>query len=390
MKKSGIASAALLLAATVSSISHAQSEPRVYTPQVERSARNNDVPEVRVWLEDRSFRYGDVIRPNVAADPDAYLTVFRVSTDGEIKVLYPQYPDRQEAYNGSRFVNDRLPVTGDPAFELREGTGNGFVFAIASYYRFNYSYYASKGRWSIARLASASRFGSPFQMVRSFVEEITDGSSSYSMDYVMYDVNANQYRSRYASRYRGYAYDDYYGMCLDAFGAYYTSYCRGYNSYYDPYIIVSNPVGNGGGQRKSMRIKPLVGDPVLPNVPLEPVPVEGRLPSSSDAREQAAIARHERMLRDQKPRIDPSSVERRADPEPRIYRTQEPMARPQPRMDAPRSEPRQVEPRRIEQPRIERQMPSAPARVEVRNDPPRQAAPPPPPPKQVERPQKDN
>jgi hypothetical protein len=393
MKTVRILSASMALLASASVVSHAQSEPRVFTPQSEeRPARaDNDVPGVQVWLDDRTYRYNDLIRPHVVADPDAFITVFRVTSDGELTVLYPARPDQQQRYSPNRFANDWIPVSGQPAFYVREGTGNGFVFAVASYYKFNYGYYTNRGQWSIGRLASASRFGSPFQIVRSFVEEITEGSSSYSMDYVMYDVNANEYRSRYATRYRGYAYDDYYGLCVNAFGYYYDNSCRGYyGGYYAPGVVVINPGKGGGtaGQRKSMRVRPLTVDPIVPGAPQQPAPAEGRI-AGSDAREQAAIARHERMLRDVKPRVNPMEVERRAAPEPRVYRTQEPVVRsaprPEPRAEAPRQEPR-AEPRHIEAPR---QMPSAPARVEVRNDPPRQA-PPPPAVKASSRPPKDN
>lgn len=383
MRKLGIVAASFALVASVSVVSSAQSDPRVFSPRDQVASRNNDVPDVQVWLDDNGFRYGDIIRPFVVSDPDAYLTVFRVTTDGELTVLYPSRPNIQQRYTADGFSNDRLPFTGERAFYAREGTGNGFVFAVASYYRFNYNYYSTGGQWSIPRLASASRFGSPFQIVRSFVDQITEGSDSYSMDYVMYDVNANQYNSRYATRYRGYGYDDYYSLCLNAFGNYYNGYCRGYyGGYYTPgVIVVNNPNGGGTpGNRKGMRVRPLVVDPVVPHVPQQPTTVEGRL-ADDDAREQAAIARRERMRRDAQPRVNPMQVERRQpDPEPRVYRPQEPVMRSQPRMDAPRPEPRQVE--------APRAIPSAPARVEVRNDPPRQAAPPPP--KNVDRPQKDN
>jgi hypothetical protein len=377
--------------ATVPAISQSQSSPREYGPQSgDRATANNDIPEVHVWLDDASFRRGDLVRPHIESDPDAFVTVFRVTTDGEIKVLYPSDPTTQVGYRSGMFSNDLIPVRsgqdGTSSFYVREGTGNGFVFAVASYYKFNYSYYSPKGEWSIARLASASRFGSPFQIVRGFVEEITEGSSSYSMDYVMYDVQASQYQSRYASRFRSYGYDDYYDLCLNAFGAYYTGYCRGYyGGYYTPGVIVVNQPSGSAANRGSHRrmTKPLVPDPLVPSAPHDAVPAQGRV-APGDSREQAAIERQERAMREAKPRVDPQ-VERRADPEPRVFRTQPPVARPEPRVEAPRPEPRSAP--RVEPPR---QAPSAPARVEVRNEPVRQAPPPPPPPRAADRPKKDN
>jgi hypothetical protein len=350
------------------SAAHAQANPRVYTPQFENDRPNGDIPIVQVWLDDASYGFGDMIRPYVASDPDAYITVVRVSADGDLQVLYPRLPGQQVRYQPSHFANDRLPVTTAAPFMIRESRGVGFIFAVASYYKFNYRYYTTGNNWSTTRLASAGRFGSPFQIARSFIDEITEGSDSYSLDYVMYEVNADSYRSRYASRFRGYGYEDYYGLCLGAFGNYYSSYCRGYGGYGFPYIVAGNPSvprPNPGG--KTMRVKPLVHDPVLPH-PHEK-PMEGVQPLS-EAQEQAAIARRERMLRDarprsepQMPRSEPRASEPRMQPraeQPRPEPRSEPRVAPPPQREAPvvRSEPRVERAHVAPAPRIERSEPA--------------------------------
>jgi hypothetical protein len=369
MKKAAFAVLSAILSAA--SLAHAQASPKVYSPQFDNEARvADDVPQVQVWLNDKSFRYGEEIRPYVQTEPGAFLTVVRVSTDGELSILYPQRPDNQTRYRDGQFANDRLPMYGGTSWYVREGTGNGFVFAIASYYRFDFSYYSNKGAWSLARLASANRYGSPFEMVRSFVEEVTNESSSYSMDYVMYDVNANYYRSRYASRYRGYAFSDYLDLCYSSFSYNYYNYCGGYGYRYGyPVIVLNNPNPRNPAapSGKQMRIKPLVPDPSVPHGPPELPTTQGRLPVSNPS-EDAALARRERMLRDARPRSEPQPM---------------PMMKPEPRNE-PRMEPRMT-PR--SEPRIEMRRADPPPpqpRVEVR-----QASPPPPPPPR-ERPQKDN
>jgi hypothetical protein len=332
---------AMTLVAASASIASAQASPRVYTPQFDNERRQDDIPTVQVWIDESYYRFGDIIRPYVASDPDAYITVVRISTDGELQVLYPRNPFEQVPYRPAQFANDRIPANTTSSFLIRESRGVGFVFAVASYYKFNYRYYTNGRNWSLSRLASAGRFGSPFQIARSFVEEITEGSDSYSMDYVMYEVNADQYRSRYASRFRGYAYNDYYDMCLGAFGSWYSNYCRGYYGYGYPYIVVSTPNTSkpGGGGKKPMRVKPLIHDPTIAGVPQQPKPVEGILPSTNP-REDAAVnaARRERLLRSARPRSEPV-IQRRS--EPRIETRAEP--RSQPRSE-PRSEPRMAPP----------------------------------------------
>ena len=340
---------ALTLAASVAASAHAQSNPRVYTPQFENDRAQSDVPNVQVWLNNSTYRSGNIIRPYVASDPEAYITVVRVSSDGSLHVLYPRYPGEQSRYQPSQFANDRLPANTTSSYLVQESRGVGFIFAVASYFKFNFRYYTSGRNWSTARLASASRFGSPFQIVRSFVEEITEGSEAYSMDYVMYDVDFDQYRSRYASRFRGYGYNDYYDLCLGAFGNWYSSYCRGYYGYGYPYVVVSNPnAPYPHTGKKPMRARPLVHDPVVGGGPRHPAqPAEGVL-RRSDPREDAAIAaaRRERMLRNARPRSEP--VMPRAEPR------SEP--RPEPRYTTPRPEPRsepRPEPRTSPQPQRE-------------------------------------
>jgi hypothetical protein len=366
-----------VLITSVATIAQAQANPKVYTPQFDESARQqNEIPNVQVWLEDQSYRFGDVVRPYVASDPGAYITVIRVSTDGQLSVLYPQNPASQVPYEPARFANDRLPITADQSFLIKESSGTGFVFAVASNYKFNYRYYSSGRVWSSARLANAGRFGSPFQIVRSFVEEITEGSSSYSMDYVMYDVDGSQSRSRYASRFGHYGYDDYYESCLNAFGGYYDSYCRGYNGYGYPYIVVSTPrtnPGDPGTPRKTMHIRPLVHDPVLPHAPRDPQIVEGRLPAK-DPNDAIERARHERMLNGGggRPRT-PSDIPLSERPmsQPRGPSRDPVMASPSPRAE-PRMDPPRIEQRRADPP------PAPVARIERSDPPPR------------ERPKKDN
>lgn len=367
MRRAAFVAASAII--SIASIAHAQANPKVYTPQFDNDAQqpSDDVPQVQVWLDQKSFNYGDIIRPSVVTEPGAYLTVIRVTSDGDLRVLYPRQPQNQSRYRDGQFASDRIPVGGDPASYLKESTGNGFVFAIASYYRFDYSYYSNNGWWSTARLASAGRYGSPFEIVRRFVEEIMNESTSYSMDYVMYDMNSNYYRSRYASRYRNYSYNDYLDLCLNSFSAYDYNYCRGYGYGFGyPFVIVNNPSPSNpqSPTTKSMRIRPLVHDPVVPQGPGLAVP-QGRFPVTNPS-EDAAVARRERMLRDARPHTEPVQPTMRAEPriEPRM----------QPRME-PRAEPR-IEMRRADPP------PPQP-RVETRAAP---ASPPPP----RERPQKDN
>ena len=374
------ASVLMLAALSAPSVPAQVANPRVYSPQ-----RSADAPQIDLWLDQVNIRAGDRISPHFVTEPGAYVTIIRVTTDGQLQVLYPLHPRDQRPFERSALVNDRVPYN---SFDRRNGNisesgGIGFVFAIASFDRFDYSYFNSAGLWSVARLANDSRYGDPFEIARRFVDRTLDHASDFSMDYVSYEVDNYGARSRYASRYGYSALDDYYDECLSAFGNRYSLYCRDYYPGFGP-IFASRPRnGTPGtppaptGNYAHKRIWPVVGDPLVHGAPSEPqVATEGRLPNRNPAEEAAAGNRRERMLRNVSPRdrsapnVDTRPMER----EPRIYSAP-------PREPAPRSEPRidpRIEQPRIERPRIEprieqraepRSEPVTPARVEIRNEP---------------------
>jgi uncharacterized protein DUF4384 len=401
MRKGLLTVSGLLIAAIASALPAQTASPRVFSPR-----ESDNAPPIDLWLDQVSYNVGDRIAPHFETEPGAYVTIVRVTSDGEVRVLYPQQPRYQRQYEKSQLVNDRVPYSSlDRRFEVYESEGMGFVFAIASYSKFNYSYFSTGGDWSLNHLASI-RYGNPFEIVRRFADRTLGDGSDFAMDYVSYQVYNDAARSRYATRYDYNTYDDYYNSCLSAFGYGYTLYCQPYYQDY-PIIIASGPRTprrNSPTDRHyaGKHIHPRVGDPILHGAPAEPQPAaEGRLPNN----DAAAEARRERLLRSAAPRDRgaPGADTRPLDAAPRIYTAPErtipdrPRSEPQrvtppPRQDVPRSEPRRIEmPQRAQPappPRIEivRPMPAPPPpRVEVRNEPrvetPRPApAPPPAPP----------
>ena len=361
--------AAAVFAAGPAAISAQTASPRVFTP----TDRGQDPPAVDVWIDRLSYDYGQRIRANFASEPGAYITIMRVTTDGELRVMYPERPSRQQQYREGHTVDTRMSYTGTPTYYTYESGGTGFVFAIASFRRFDYRYYSSGDNWNVARLANSGRYGDPFEIVRMFVDR-TLGGSDYTLDYVAYEVESRNVRSRYATRYSYNSFDDYYDRCLSAFGYAQSLYCGTYHNgyygrvYYGPIIVAGprTPIPGAPRSPNEPAVKPLVPDPMVPTSPEYGLPqrTEGRFPAKA-AGEAAASARRERMLRDASPRTEmksgsevyvqprrsePQYIEhRRAEPkaEPRVYREPVMRAEPQriePRMSqpapAPRAEPR--------------------------------------------------
>lgn len=334
-------------------------------------------PPIDLWLDQVSYDRGARMRPHFSTEPGAYVVVVRVTADGELRVMYPGRPGSQRPYELGQFTDDRMPYSDDPAGSLYESSGRGFVFAIASYQRFDFSGFRQGNYWNTARLATFGRYADPFQSVRSFVDEILPVTAEYSLDYEVYEVYSRGVNSVYASslyggRYGYYSLYDYHDACLSAFGIRQSYHCRSYRGgYYGP-IIVANPRSPNAPRPAGPKMKeprPVSPHPIVPKSPIEP---EGR---QADRDVAEARERYERARR-----LAPG-VERRSEPvvpNPRVER--DPRTESEPRgpviyRGAPRSEPRsapQSEPRTESRPmgsHVQRAEPRAPVRSEPRAEP---------------------
>lgn len=201
-------------------------------------------PEVQVWIDRYVFRSGERIRAYFESEPGAYVTILRVSTLGNVTVLYPRRPTAQRVYR-ERLANDEVPYGGRREFYLNEPDGVGFVFAVASFEPFDYRAFNSGGQWSMTRLAGYG-YGDPYRVVNSFVARTLSARAEYSSDYIQYEVLSDGRYQRYGSVYGSPAswYNDRYFRCLDFYGLQTVGYCHSYagsgiGSF--PYIVFRPP-----------------------------------------------------------------------------------------------------------------------------------------------------
>jgi hypothetical protein len=357
-----------MLIASAAPASYAQTaNPRVFSPDDQEP----EAPPIDIWLDQSRYDAGATIRPHFQTEPGAYVTIVRVTTDGQLRVMYPSRPGRQ-APQPYRAANDNLvPYSGVTAFGISESSGTGFIFAIASYRKFDFESFSFGDSWNNARLANSGRYGNPFDIVRRFIDETLDERADFSMDYATYEVFSRNNRSRYSTRYAYASFDDYYDRCYSAFGYGYSNYCQNYG-YYNGYygVIVGAPRVPRRAATTEPKLRPLVPDPMLPHqrLPDEPVIAQSR-DGLNDRQEAALYSRRERMRREGLPRVETGTSGRVQGPndESRAMerRRMEPRNEPRgERLPFMRSEPRS-EPVRAE-PRVQ---PQAPARVEVRNEP---------------------
>src|SRR5215211_4419092 len=66
-------------------------------------------PEVEVWIDRYVFRSGERIRTYFESEPGAYVTILRITTLGDVTILYPRRPTAQRAYR-DELINDEIPA----------------------------------------------------------------------------------------------------------------------------------------------------------------------------------------------------------------------------------------------------------------------------------------
>jgi len=174
-----------------------------------RELHREDRARVSVWLNKTDpYTRGDRARVYVAAEQDAYLTVLRIDTDGRVRILFPQDPwDDNWVPGGRTFeVEDR---DGGRAFRVDDAPGAGYVFAIASEQRFDYStILTQRDHWDYRLIADGQVRGDPYVAVTDLAEQIT-GDADYDYDLAQYDVERHYDYPRFAC-YDCHAYAPYY------------------------------------------------------------------------------------------------------------------------------------------------------------------------------------
>src|SRR5688572_30530103 len=369
-----VAAASLLVLA---SSAHAQ---RVDGTRPRSTDRNyGRAPEVEVWIDRYVFRSGERIRTYFETEPGAYVTILRVTTTGNVSILYPRRPTAQRPYRND-LVNDEIPFGGRREFYLNEPDGLGYVFAVASFEPFDYRAFNSGGQWTTTRLAGFG-YGDPYRAVNTFVSRTLSERADYSTDYIQYQVIEGNRYDRYAygsgygygSAYGGGLYQDQYHSCLRYYGLQAISYCRSYAGSGIggfPYIVVRPPQTPAPTTPTRTARRPKMAPPgrVIPDPGVAADAAnsdKGSFSKYSGARERAASPRvidntdNLRVERRQKPqpvRDDPAPyviAQPRHEPAP-VQRYEAPRA--------PRLEPQAVQ--RYEPPAVQRYEPPAVQRYE--------------------------
>src|SRR5439155_1535274 len=78
------------------------------------------------------YTRGERVRLYFKIDQDAYVTIFRVDTDGRVRVLFPRDPWEDNFARGGRELEVDGRALGSDAFTIDDYPGVGYLFAVAS------------------------------------------------------------------------------------------------------------------------------------------------------------------------------------------------------------------------------------------------------------------
>jgi hypothetical protein len=160
------------------------------------------------------YTRGERVRVYLRLDRDAFVTVFRVDTDGRVRVLFPRDPWEDNFVRGNREFELEGRSLGD-AFAIDDYAGVGYLFAVASADAFVYDAIESGDHWDYRVIADGRVRGDPYVALTDLAQRIVpEGYADWDYDIVSYNV--------------GQHYDYPRFLCYD---------CHSYVSYpyWDPY-----------------------------------------------------------------------------------------------------------------------------------------------------------
>src|SRR6266496_3186710 len=147
-------------------------------------------PRVEVWTakgDNPSFR-GDGARVYLRADQDAYVTLFRVDTDGRVRVLFPRAPWEDNFVRGGKEFEVQT-YSSSYAFTVDDYPGVGYVFAVAAADPFVYDAIETSDHWDYRVIADGRVRGDPYVALTDLAQRIVpDGYTDWDYDLVPYYV----------------------------------------------------------------------------------------------------------------------------------------------------------------------------------------------------------
>src|SRR6266576_3971359 len=180
-------------------------------------------PRIEVWTnrgEGAGYTRGERVRLFFRLDQDAYVTIFRVDTDGRVRVLFPRDPWEDNFARAGRDLEIDGRQLGSDAFTIDDYPGVGYLFAVASANAFVYDQIESGDHWDYRVIADGRVRGDPYVAMTDLAQRIVpEGYTDWDYDVVSYNVGQHYDYPRFlcydCHSYVSYSYwNPYYDSCV--------------------------------------------------------------------------------------------------------------------------------------------------------------------------------
>src|SRR5712671_5121506 len=180
-------------------------------------------PKIELWTnrgDAAVYTRGERVRLYFRIDQDAYVTIFRVDTDGRVRVLFPRDPWEDNFARGGRDLEVDGRALGSDAFTIDDQPGVGYLFGVASADAFVYDQIESGQHWDYRVIADGRVRGDPYVAMTDLAQRIVpEGFTDWDYDVVTYNVGQHYDYPRFlcydCHTYVSYSYwDPYYASCV--------------------------------------------------------------------------------------------------------------------------------------------------------------------------------
>jgi hypothetical protein len=178
-------------------------------------------PRIEVWSNhgDAVYTRSQGVRVYFRADQDGFVTLFRVDTDGRVRVLFPRDPWEDNFVRGGREY-EALGNSSRDAFYVDDYPGVGYLFAVVAADPFDYSAIESGNHWDYRTIADGRVRGDPYVALTDLAERIVpENYADWDYDIAPYYVNQHYDYPRFlcydCHAYASYTYwDPYWRSCV--------------------------------------------------------------------------------------------------------------------------------------------------------------------------------
>ena len=180
-------------------------------------------PRIEVWTnrgDAAVYTRGERVRLYFRSDQDAYVTIFRVDTDGRVRVLFPRDPWEDNFARGGRDFEVDGRALGSDAFTIDDYPGVGYLFGVAAADPFVYDQIESGDHWDYRVIADGRVRGDPYVAMTDLAQRIVpEGYTDWDYDVVSYNVGQHYDYPRFlcydCHSYVSYSnWDPYYTSCV--------------------------------------------------------------------------------------------------------------------------------------------------------------------------------